>query len=178
MKGMFYNDGTNSASATIPGGNGQVACLRLGYTSPGAGTLKVYRPNDATYANAAVSNSTALTIRTDANGYVGGRVLTTSDVVLVCNSGSTGNAWYLSTISAVAAVSSSTVALTLGSAIYCAAGDKVCVCRAADIVTMVTAAETVADLYDGFYGFPASPVHLVLAATGTCRINGSYEYQE
>jgi hypothetical protein len=43
---------------------------------------------------------------------------------------------------------------------------------------MVTAAETVKDCYDAFVGFPGFPVHLLLEATGTCRINGSYDVYE
>jgi len=176
-RGMKYGTGTNTASLTIPEGHGQVVCESLWYTSPGAGTLVIYRVKQKATANAAVAADTALVIDTDSAGKVGGAVLTTSDYVLVFDSGGTGG-WQLSAVSAVAAVSSSTVSLTLGTAITCAAGDSVFVCRAADIVTMVTATETQKDIRNAFNGFRAMPVHAVLAATGTCQFSAAYAYMD
>ena len=174
-RNMFADSDTNSASATLDCGNGQVVGRTLSYTSPGAGTLNVYRPKQKTTANAACTNSTALTVKTDAAGKIGGAVITTNDYVLVCNTNASGNLFYLQTISNVASVSSGTVALTLGGNVYAAANDRVYIVRAADIPSFTVGAETKVELHDMFVGYPNMPVHLVLAATGTCLISGVYE---
>lgn len=177
-RGMAYDDGTNSAAVTIGPENGAIVARSVWYTSPGAGTLKIYRAKPAhdTEANAAVSASTTLVIDTDANGYVGGSVVTTNDYVLVFDS--SGNGPQLRSISNVGAVSSSTVTLTLGAALTCAADDKVYIVRQADIVTLVTANETAKDLQQVFNGYRNSPVHALLEATGTCRLSVAYDVEE
>lgn len=175
--GTFYGAGTNTASATIPAqSSGLVRVMRIGWDSPGAGTLVIYRARELAKANAAVSADTTLVVKTDASGYVGGAVLTTNDYVLVSNP--TTGAYVLSQISAVAAVSSSTVSLTLGTAITCSANQTIWIIRAADILTLTTAAESVRDLYDFVIGYQGYPIHFVLAATGTCRVNGAYSVLE
>jgi len=175
-RGMEYATGTDTCSLTVAEYLGQIVARQLWYTSPAAGTITVYRPKQKTTANAAVAASTALTIDTTALGYVGGAVLTTNDYVLVFDSGGSGG-WQLSAISVVGTVSSSTVALTLGTAITCAASDTIYVVRAADIVTLVTANETTTQEY-AFNSYRKYPVHAVLAATGTCRISVSYDVEQ
>ena len=164
---MAAGGGTNSASATIGPFNETPVARNLWFTSPGTGTLVIYRAGQKALANAAVVAATTLVIKTDASGYVGGSALTTSDYVLVMNS-ATGT-WYLASISSVAAVSSSTVSLGLGSAISCAADDLIYIVRAADIVTFVTGTETVSNLQYAFNGYRGYPIRVVLTATGTCR---------
>jgi len=173
--GMFYGTGSGSCSATIGAEVGQIVCARLGYTSAASGVLEFYRPDIVARANAAVTNSTALVIKTDSVGHVEGYHPTTSDFILVGNSSGTGNAWYLQTIAGYAAVSSSTVAVTAGGNIYCAADDHIFICKAANVVVAVTGTETVNQVYDAFVGFKNMPVHVLLTATGTDRVHGKFE---
>ena len=173
-KDMFSVTGTNTASVTIPSDH-RIICTRLGWDSPGAGTLVLYRASYRTKANAAVSNSTTLVIDTDASGTCEGYTITTNDYVLVSNDSGTGTAWYLQSVSTVGAVSSSTRSLVLGGAIYCSADAAVYIVPAAQITTWTTAAESVRNIQDAFCSFKAYPVHLLLTATGTCRFNGSID---
>jgi len=171
------NSGTNSATVTIPPQDGLVVGRQVTFTSPGAGTLTIYCAQSQVIANAAVSAGTTLVIDTDSNGYVDGAVLTTNDYVLVFHP--TTGAATLSAISVVGSVSSSTVSLTLGTAITCSEDDKIYVVRAAGIETHTVAAETVRGL-DYFYAgmAPKMPVHMVLAATGTCRLSTFVQVKE
>jgi len=173
--GMFYGTGSGTAKATIGAEVGQIVCARMAYTSAAAGTLVIYRPDIAARANAAVSASATLVIKTDATGYVEGYTPTTSDYVLVGNSTTSGTTWYLQSISSVAGVSSSTRSLGLGGNIYCAADDFVFICKAANLVSITTGTETVNQIYDAFVGFKNMPVHVLLTATGTDMVSGKYE---
>jgi hypothetical protein len=170
--GSVAASGSDTATAVIDPKNGTVKVRTLNYTSPAAGTLKAYRGRFNATANAAVSASATLVIDTDSAGKVGGAVLTTNDYVLV---ESAANGWQLRSISNVGAVSSSTVSLTLGSAITCAADDRVWVIRAADIASITTGTETVNGLYDAFVSYSGGPLALQLAATGTCTLTASWE---
>jgi hypothetical protein len=174
--GQKYGTGSGTAAVLIPPGNGLIVGRRGWYTSAAAGTLVVYPARFAMVANAAVSAATTLVVKTDASGYIGGAVISTSDMILVFNT--TTKAWVYSTISSVAAVSSSTVSLGLGSAISITAGGTVYLVRAADIVTLTTGTETVKDLDYWFTGVQAGmPVYLLLTATGTDLLSTVYEYQ-
>lgn len=170
------NSGSNSATVTIPPQDGVIVGRKINFTSPAAGTLTIYCAQSTATANAAVAADTTLVIDTDSNGYVDGAVLTTNDYVLVFHP--TTGAATLSAISAVGAVSSSTVSLTLGTAITCSADDKIFIVRAAGIATHTTADET--QDYEYFYAgiAPKMPVHLVLAATGTCRLSTFVQVKE
>lgn len=178
-KGMFFATGTDSASYTIPETIGQAICSRLGWDSPGAGTLVIYRAGYRTKASAAVSNSTSLVI-VATSGTVEGYTPTTSDYVLVFNSSGTGTKWYLQSISDAGSGTGATKTLTLGGAIYCSANDAVYIVSNSDgdIITLTTASESVRDLYDAFCSRRCKPVHLVLAATGTCRFQGLYNVED
>lgn len=173
-RGMAANSGATSISLTLGPAVGFIVARSMWFDSPAAGTITVYRPRQKAIANAAVSGSATLVVKTDASGYIGGAVLTTSDLVLVCSS--TGTTWTLQTISNVAAVSSSTVTLTLGGTITCAALDTIYIIRAADVVTFVTADETKTVEY-AFNGYDGMPVHLVMAATGTNTISVAYDVE-
>jgi len=179
-KGTFYGTGSGSAAATIPQQSGQIVCRRLGYTSAAAGTLDFYLARARSKANAAVSADTTLVVKTDSNGYFPGEstVMTTNDYVLVSNSTAGGTVFTLSAISAVAAVSSSTVSLTLATAVTCLANDPVFLIRAADIISTTTAEETVRDEYDAFAGYRQMPVHILLTATGTDKVSGVYHVED
>lgn len=177
-KGMFFASGTDTAAVTIPPSIGQIVCTRLGWDGPAAGTLGIYRPDVKGRANAAVSAASTLVIKTDAAGYVEGFTPTTDDYVLVQNSTSGGTAWYLQKISSVAAVSSSTRSLGLAGNVTCLADDFVYICRAANIVTMAVASESVRNLYDAFCSFRGHPVHLLQAATGANRVFGSFDVMD
>lgn len=174
-RNMAFGTGSGSASLTLPPRNGISTARHLWYTSAAAGTIKLYRAKQKTTAHAAVSASTALTIHTDEAGKVNGAVLTTSDYVLVCSSNST--VWQLQSISAVAAVSSSTVALTLGGNVTCAALDAIYIVRAADIVTLTTGTETAKAEYV-FNSYRQMPVHVLLTAAGTDYISVSVDVEE
>lgn len=174
QRGQVYGTGTNSAAITMGPFTGLIVGRNGWYTSPGAGTITLYRPRSVALANAAVTSGTTLVIKTDSAGKVDGSVLTTNDYVLCCKDGT----WYLSSISSVAAVSSSTVSLGLGSAVTVAALGSVYICRAADIVALVTGTETVNKLEYWFVAAAVNyPVHAVLAATGTCRLSTTFDVE-
>jgi hypothetical protein len=175
---IAHATGTDSATAFVEPGNGISVARNLWFDSPAAGTLVANRAKQETTANAAVSNSDSLDIDTDSAGKVGGAVLTTNDYVIVQNSSGTGDIWYLQSISNVGAVSGSVVTLTLGGNIYCAASDAVFVVRAADIVTMTTADETVNNLQYAFNGYEGMPIGVVLTATGECRVSVAVDYEK
>jgi hypothetical protein len=175
-RGQKYATGTNTAAVVIPPTNGNIVGRRSWYTSPDAGTIVLNRARSKMLANAAVSGSTALVIKTDVAGKVDGAVVSTSDYVLVQNP--TTGAWVLSTVTNVAAVTvvstpnnTGTVALTLGTAVTCSAEGPVYLVRSADIVSLTTAAETLKDL-DFWFASVASerPIHVILSATGTCKL--------
>lgn len=174
-RGQVYGTGTNTAGVVIPTGNGQIVANSVWYTSPAAGTLVIYRAKQSCVANAAVSASATLVIKTDSAGKVGGAVLTTNDYVIV--EGSNGSGWQFRTISNVASVSASTVSLTLGSTITCAANDTIYVVRAADLVSLTTANETVRDARYIFNGYKGMPVYALLSATGTCHLSVAYDVE-
>jgi hypothetical protein len=172
----MYAEGTNTAGGVIAQGNGQINARSLWFTSPDVGTLVIYRAKQTCLANAAVSASTTLVVKTDSAGAVGGAVLTTNDFVIVASA--TSASYQFRTISNVGAVSSGTVSLTLGSAITCSANDTVFVCRAADVVSLTTAAETQKNLLDVFNGFVNMPLYVLLSATGTCKVAVAYDIEE
>jgi hypothetical protein len=98
-------------------------------------------------ANAAVSAATTLVVKTDASGYIGGAVISTSDMILVFNT--TTKAWVYSTISSVAAVSSSTVSLGLGKSHWPVRNRRVTSPIAAATVAITTAGHLVSWRKDG-----------------------------
>ena len=171
---MFYATGSGSAAVFLPQDNGQIVCRSMWYTSAAAGTLKFYRARQSATANAAVSASTTLVVKTTVLGYVGGAVLTTNDFVLVESS---ANGWQYRTIATVAGVSSSTVSLILGSAITCAAGETIHIVRAADVVSATTGTETQRDLRYVFNGFLNRPVYVLLTAAGTDLLSIAVDYE-
>jgi len=175
-RGSFYATGSGSATAIIGASGGLIRCTNLSLFSDAVGTLKFYLANERTTANAAVAASATLVIDTDASGYVGGAVLTTNDYVIVADSSGTG--YQLRSISAVAAVSSSTVSLTLGATITCAEGDVIYVVRAANIISRATTNdESTTDAKDQFNGFSDYPVAVVVTATGTDTVSGTYDVE-
>lgn len=152
-------------------------CKSLSYTCDATGTLKFYLAREATICALALANGTGLKINTDAAGKVGGALITTSDIVLVMHSGASGA--QLRTVSSVAAVSSGTVTLTLGANATAALGDKIYIVRAADIHTIVTAAETKTDLGALFCSYPRMPVAVELAgSTGAKHFSALYEVED
>jgi hypothetical protein len=173
-RGMAYGAGSGTAALTIPRGNGMVVARQLYYDCPATGTLVFYRPRYETTAHAAVSATTTLVIHTDASGHIGGAVLTTSDYVLV--SSTTSDGYQLSSISSVAAVSSSTVSLGLGSSITCAILNPIYIIRAADICTVVTGDETTR-VEMAFNGIDMMPVHVLQTATGNNKISVAYDIE-
>ena len=179
-KHNLFGSGTTTASFTLPPGVGQIVCTRLGWDGPAAGTLAIYVASFKCKANAAVATSTALTIKTDASGYVEGYTPTSSDYVIVNNSTSGTTRWYLASISVVAAVSSSTRLLTLASNVVCAASDSIYIVSNSlgDIITFTIASESVRNVQDAFVGRRGLPVHILMSATGTNRFNGVYEIQD
>ena len=175
-RGQVFNSGATSISLTINPRGGNIVGRRMWYTSPGTGSIIVYRPRTKMLANAAVSADTTLVVKTDASGYVEGAVISTNDKVLVQNP--TTGAWVLAAVSSVAAVSSSTVSLGLGTAVTCSAAQVVYLVRAADIVTLVTGTETKTDLDYWFIGMGREmPVHIVMAATGTNYLATTFDVE-
>jgi len=177
-RGMFRGSGTTaSAKAYVGPEGGQIHCDSLSYTDDDAGLLKFYLAKQKTSANAACSASATLVIDTDSAGKVGGAVLTTNDYVLVADSSGTG--WQLRSISNVAAVPSSTVSLTLGTAATCAADDLIYVVRAADIHSITTAAETKTNLLNLFSSYEMMPVAVELTSnsTGSHFFSGTYHVE-
>jgi hypothetical protein len=176
-KGQVYGTGSGTAAVTVPAGNGLVVGRRAWYTSPAAGTIGIYRPRTRFAANAAVTATTTLVAKSDANGYVDGAVFTTNDYLLVSNP--TTGAWVLSKISAVAAVSSSTVSLTIATAVTCSADQEIYLVRAADIVSVVTGTETNYDMDNWFVGRARGmPVYILLTASGTCHMATTYQIED
>lgn len=177
-RGTFFASGTaGTVYAYVGPVTGRAVCDSLAYDCDAAGTLKFYLARQKTTANAACSASATLVIDTDAAGKVGGAVLTTSDYVLIEDSSGTG--WQLRSISAVAAVSSSTVSLTLGATATCAASDGIWIVRAANILSIVTADETQNKLEDLFSSFPGFPVCVALTgSTGSKTVSGTYHEEE
>lgn len=176
-KGQVFSTAATSTAVTIPAGEGLVVGRHTWYTSPAAGTITVYRPRSMAVANAAVAADTALVVKTDAAGKIDGAVATTNDYILALDP-STGAA-VLSKISTVAAVSSSTVALTMATALTCTASQVLYLIRAADIVVVTTAAATVNDMDNWFVGKGfRMPVHIVMAATGTNLIAVCYQIEQ
>jgi len=175
-RGSFYATGSGSATAIIGAAGGLIHCTNLSLFSDAVGTLKFYLASQRTTANAAVAASATLVIDTDTLGYVGGAVLTTNDFVIVADSSGTG--YQQRSISVVGAVSSNTVELTLGATMTCAAGDVVYVVRAANIISRATTNdEATTDAKDQFNGFRDFPVSVVVTATGTDTLSGTYDVE-
>jgi hypothetical protein len=180
---MQYASGTNSAAVVIPPCNGHIVGRRSWYTSPGAGTIVLNRARSWLKANAAVSAGTTLVAKTDAAGKIDGAVFTTSDYLLVQNP--TTLAWVLSLISSVAAVTvvdatknMGTVSLTIGTAVTCSADQPIYLVRSADIVSLTTGTETIRDLDNWFTSAaPERPIHVILSATGTCKLSVTYDVE-
>lgn len=178
-KGMFRASGTTATGvvAFVGPENGQIVCDSLSYTGDAAGLLKFYRAKQRTTMNAACATSTALKINTDAAGKVGGAVLTSSDVVVIADSSGTG--LQIRTISSVAAVSSSTVTLTLGATAVAAAGDRVYVVRLADIHSITIGAETKVNLLNLFNSYLNMPVVVeITGSTGSKFFSGTYQVEQ
>lgn len=171
----FQADGENTAPLFVPPENGQFRAASMWYTSPGAGTIKAYPARSKIRANADVAASLTLVVDTDSAGKVDGAVLTDSDWVLVNDSSGTG--WQARSISAVAAVSSGTVSLTLNASIICAEDDMIHIVRAADIKTVTVAAETEKQVENAFSGIGLGALYIILAATGTCQLTIDAEYE-
>jgi len=178
-KFMFRASGTTATGVltVLDKCSGQIICDSLSYTGDAAGLLKFYRSRNKGTANAACANSTTLKINTDAAGKVGGAVLTTSDFILVNDSAGAG--WQLRTISAVAAVSSGAVTLTLGAAATCASGDVLYVIRAADVHSVTIGNESKSNLLNMFSGYPNYPVAVeITGSTGSKFFSGTYTVEQ
>jgi len=175
-RGSFYATGSGSAEAIIGAAGGLIHCTNLSLFSDAVGTLKFYLASQRTTANAAVAASATLTIDTNPLGYVGGAVLTASDYVIVADSSGTG--YQLRSVSVVGAVSGSVVELTLGAVMTCAAGDVVFVVRAANIISRATTAdEATTDAKDQFNGFSDMPCAVLVTATGTDEVSGTFDVE-
>lgn len=165
---------TDRALAVIPPQNGVVQLSNVNFFADAVGTYKILRPRHRTTANAAVTADTALPIVTDSNGYVGGKVISTSDFVLVADTSGTG--WQLIAISAVGAVASSVVELTLASNVEVASGDYIYIVRAEDILSRATTAdENRVDAKDQGTSFDNMPIAVEIAATGSNTLSGTYD---
>ena len=165
---------SNLATVTIAPQDGLTELTNVNFFSDAVGTYKIYRPRHQTTANAAVAASATLVIDTDTEGKVGGSVIGATDYILVADTSGTG--WQLVDVSSVAAVSSSTVSLTLGSSITCSADDGIYIVRVADILSRATTDdERVIDAKDQAVSFDRMPMVLQIAATGTNELTATFE---
>ena len=173
-EGQVFATGEDTCTAYIAPKAGMISNKMIWFDSIAAGTITIDRATQVTTANVAEVAGTALTIDTPSgDGTVGGAVLTTSDFVLVHDSAAAGSGWQRSAITTVPA-GTTTVALTTTSNVTLSAGDPVYIVRAANIVSVVTADETIRE-ENAFVGYRQMPVALTLAATGTCKISCVYE---
>ena len=166
---------SNLALAILSGQRGVIDILNLNFFSDAVGTLKFYLASLKESANAAVAADTALTIDTDTDGFVGDNaVVTTNDKVIVLDSTApSGQGLQLRGISAVAAVSSSTVLLTLDANITCKVDDVVYIVRSADIVSRATTDdERTTDAKDQASSKDGFPIAIEVSATGTNELSG------
>jgi len=175
-RGSFHATGSGSATAIIGAAAGLIRCTNLSLFSDAVGTLKFYLANAVTTSGAALAAGTGLSINTDSEGKVAGAVLTTNDYVIIADSSGTG--YQLRSISNVADVSDDKVTLTLGASATCASGDEVFVVRAADIISRATTDdEATTDAKDQFNGYFKMPVAVVVTATGTDEVSGTYDVE-
>jgi len=168
----------DAAGTAIDKGVGKIANVALCLSVDTNKTLTVYRAKYATKLQAAVSASTTVVIHTPGgSNSVNGFTLTTSDFLLVRDTGSNG--WQLRQVSAIGAYTAYYTSYTVAANVTAADDSPVYVVDATDNVSIpADASSDQTKLQYMFVGFGNMPVYLKLA-TGSgpnSIVSGTVDY--